>query len=146
MRKQPDAQTRRRTVLASVRLRTAGEYILYGISTTRCSLGRPSPFAAPGSSAPSKRAATRRASISFRTRNSSCSFIRSTSYGFFIGGGPRLQIQTCFACKKYSKPVSRAWEAATSSSGLGIKSLENGADWPLPRYHKVNVPDDRDDS
>lgn len=30
--------------------------------------------------------------------------------------------------------------------GLGIKSLENGADWPLPRYHQVNVPNDRDDS
>src|ERR1700730_16609453 len=146
MRKQPDAQTRRRTVLASVRLRTAGEYILYGISTTRCSLGRPSPFAAPGSSAPSKRAATRRASISLRTRNNSCSFIRSTSYGFFIGESLACKFRLVLPVKEYTKPVSRAWEAATSSSGLGIKYLEKGADWPLSRYHKVNVPNDKDDS
>src|ERR1035438_533754 len=72
----------------------------YGISTTRDNSESPLLFARRESSASSSRAATRKASISLRTRNSSCSFIRSTSYGFFIGGRPHLRIQTCSVCLK----------------------------------------------
>src|SRR4029077_3003033 len=66
--------------------------------------------------------------------------------GFSLGESLAYKFRLVSSVKKYSKPVSQPWEAARSSSGLGIKSLEDGADWPLPLYHKVNAPNDRDDS
>src|ERR1700682_3753772 len=110
---------------------------------TRCNLVWPSFFPAPESSAPSNRAAIRRASISLRTFKSSCSFDLSTSYGFFIGGGPHCKLRIVSPVGNTVRDFGIRVKLPEVHRSREIDKGPRGAVWPLPYYQKVNALNDR---